>query len=121
MPGAPGFGRYRQAMRPCGSLGRDHVRDGAGGDSLRARQCAHPNCRGDDSPSGSADQYEGRACQRIRQKQKELRFELTVLEWSLHQWGTGRMAKLEGGELMTAKHVAAWRRKIEDLKRRLAE
>jgi hypothetical protein len=31
------------------------------------------------------------------------------------------MAKLEGGELMTAKHVAAWGRQFEDLKRRLAE
>jgi hypothetical protein len=50
---------------------------------------------------------------------EELRFEITVLEWSHYQWEQGRMTTLEGGEPITVKHVALWRRDIEELRRLL--
>jgi hypothetical protein len=52
-------------------------------------------------------------------KPEEVRTELAVVEWNLKQWETGALTKLEGGEPITAKHVAAWRREIVELKRLL--
>jgi hypothetical protein len=52
-------------------------------------------------------------------KPEEIRTALIVLEWTLKQWEAGTLTKLEGGEPITAKHVALWRREIEELKRLL--
>jgi hypothetical protein len=41
------------------------------------------------------------------------------VEWTLKQWETGTLTKLEVGEPITAKHIAAWPRGIEELKRLL--
>jgi cupin superfamily acireductone dioxygenase involved in methionine salvage len=52
-------------------------------------------------------------------KPDEIRKALAVVELTLKQWEAGTLTKLEGGEPITAKHVAMWRREIEELKRLL--
>jgi hypothetical protein len=56
---------------------------------------------------------------RTRMTPEELRYELAMFEWSLHQWEVGNIAKLENGAPITSSHVATWRREIEELKRLL--
>jgi hypothetical protein len=52
-------------------------------------------------------------------KPEEVRTALAVVELTLRQWETGALKKLDGGEPITAKHVAVWRREIEELERLL--
>jgi hypothetical protein len=78
-------------------------------------------CAGRYATAGEFEGYDMRNDERPnKMTAEELRFEITVLEWSHHQWEQGRMSTLEGGERITAKHVAAWRRQIEELKQQLA-
>jgi hypothetical protein len=49
----------------------------------------------------------------------EIREELAVLEWTLKQWGEGNLTTLENGKRITTRQVAAWRRRIKELRRRL--
>jgi hypothetical protein len=39
-------------------------------------------------------------------KPEEVRTDLAVVEWTLKQWETGALTKLEGGEPITDKHVS---------------
>ena len=49
-----------------------------------------------------------------------LRTELAVLEWTLKNWGAGKLTMLETGERITTRRVAAWKRRIAEIKRELA-
>jgi hypothetical protein len=52
-------------------------------------------------------------------KPEEARTALAVVELTLKQWEAGTLTKLEGGEPITAEHVAMWRREIEALRKLL--
>jgi hypothetical protein len=52
--------------------------------------------------------------------EKELRMELTELEWSLEQWAMGNLTTIETGKKITRSTVTVWRHRIRDIKRELA-
>jgi hypothetical protein len=56
---------------------------------------------------------------RVKMTPDEIREELAVLECTLKKWGEGNLTTLENGKRITTRQVAAWRRRIKELRRRL--
>ncbi len=48
---------------------------------------------------------------------EQLRLEIVILGWTIRQWEQGKLTKLETGETIAARKVAAWRRRIAATKR----